>query len=314
MFINKMISEVTKEKKNDNCIFFAISNDYSFAVANVIMSLYKNSRNVIENCDVIIFHDGLSDENRNLLSLLHARIIFVLISFPGVYCDILNHKTTLKWGAYVICTLYGFDLIKYYDKVLHLDADVFVNGDIKGIFDTEAAISWRRIIAADPQKVFKDINKRNDYVSIGNGGVVFFSNVLAKYDIGSNDIIYAFDVIKNLKDCGIDEKILAYLAYYKGLQIKELDISYNAPVRMCSPQNYKDMKIIHFLPHRGVITKPWQNLVSYLYFTEWAKNYNQWIALGGDGPINYKLEDYYNLFKFEDAELIKKLKTIVSKL
>lgn len=41
--------------KNKNCIFFAISDNFAFAVANVLMGLKKHSNKLLNNCDVIIF-------------------------------------------------------------------------------------------------------------------------------------------------------------------------------------------------------------------------------------------------------------------
>ena len=44
---------------NKNCIFFAISANYAFTAANVIMSLQKHLYELLKACDIIIYHDGL---------------------------------------------------------------------------------------------------------------------------------------------------------------------------------------------------------------------------------------------------------------
>ena len=44
---------------NKNCIFFSISANYAFTVANVIMGLNKYSHELLKNCDIIIYHDGI---------------------------------------------------------------------------------------------------------------------------------------------------------------------------------------------------------------------------------------------------------------
>ena len=40
---------------NKNCIFFVISDNFAFTVANVLMSLKKHSENVLKCSDVVIF-------------------------------------------------------------------------------------------------------------------------------------------------------------------------------------------------------------------------------------------------------------------
>ena len=70
-------------------------------------------------------------------------------------------------------------------------------------------------------------------------------------------------------------------------------------------------RLLHFLYWRKTTTKPWDNLAAYLYFDDWAENYQKWLALGGDGPVHYTKEDYYNLFAFEKSgEIMKKDKQI----
>lgn len=53
---------------NKNCIFFAISANYAFTVANVIMSLNKHSVNLMKNCDIIIYHDVLPPPRQRAIS------------------------------------------------------------------------------------------------------------------------------------------------------------------------------------------------------------------------------------------------------
>lgn len=311
--INEHISRMIQCPKNKKAIFFAISEDYCFAVANVIMSLYSSSREMIKDCDIIIFHDGISDDNMNLLKELHADTKFIPISFPEIFDNILSHKQTLRWGIYVICKMYIFDLVKYYDKVLHLDADMFIKGNIEDIFRVKEMVAWRKVIAWEPNKIFAAV-KNNDErsISAGNGGVLCFSGAVRKYNITASDIKNAFEIIKNLKNGGIDELILAWLVYEKDMSVKELEVGFNAPASRYTPNN-EEIKIIHFLSTNGVLTKPWKSLAAYLYFDEWVANYQRWITMGGDGPIKYTKEDYYNLFEFEKAGLIKKLKGLVNK-
>lgn len=62
--------------------------------------------------------------------------------------------------------------------------------------------------------------------------------------------------------------------------VEKLDIIYNQPAGYIKPGNESSYKIIHFLDSRWLPTKPWKSLASYLYFKEWAENYEKWITMG----------------------------------
>lgn len=293
--------------RNKNAIFFGISDNYVFAVANILMGFYRYSTQMISNSDVIIFHDGISNSNKDMLMAIHRDTCFVELCFPEMWDDILKHKKTLKWGKYVICKLFGFQLIHHYEKALFLDADMLVVGDVSYLFEIKEEMAWRKIISWDPVLNFssltsKDVSDRN--ISVGNGGMILFSNKLEKYNINDKDILDAFEAIKKLRRGGIDEDILAWIVYKNNIELKEIDVSnFNTPA-----VDTKDTSnLVHFLDYKSVQTKPWKNLASYLYFDEWRENYQTWLDMGGEGPINWTKEDYYGLFAFDKARKIEKL-------
>lgn len=242
---------------------------------------------------------------------MHKNVVFENIEFPDTYKDILDHKVVLKWGIYVIPKLFGFNLIKKYKKVLFLDADMFLSGDLSDIFNSEEEMAWRKVIAWNPSENFKSLlSRENDYISAPNGGLIYFTDKLLKYNISDEDIVDAFLKIKEVKRGGIDERILAYLVYEKRISLKEIEVSYNLPAVDFKPKITltNDIKIIHFLNYRGITTKPWKNLAAYLYFKDWAENYEVWISMGGSGLVSFTENDYYDLFGFKQADEIKKLK------
>lgn len=317
--------------KNKKCIFFVISNNYVFAFANVLISLKKYSNNLLDHCDIILYHDGISLENRNLLRKLCNNIRFEEIYFHSKFDNILDFVKSKKWNIYIVVKFFGFDLVKRYEKVLFLDADVLIKQDISSIFEIKEEMAWRKVIGWNTvERLSSVLENKNDYISVGNGGVIYFTNKINKYNINDDDIVLAFEKLKNLKISGIDEIILAYIAYKKRIKLKELDISFNCSAAFYTPDenenlrinNFlksrnaftefeninKNVKIIHFLNSRGITTKPWENLASYLYFREWAENYEEWISMGGSGLVSFTEEDYYNLFGFKQADEIKKLK------
>lgn len=290
---------------NQYAIFIAISDNYSFAAANLLMGLNRHSPELMKKCDFIIYHNGISEKNRSLLTHLHDNILFKDMVFPESWELLLNHDKTLMWGPYVICKLFGFSLIEYYDKVLFLDADMLIRGDISDLFEIEEEIAWRPIMAWDIQKNFKDLIPSWDTIHAGSGGLQLYTNKLRKYHIHDRDIVSAFDKIKNLKRGGTDECILSWIVYERKIILKELNFKvYDTPALDISAVT----KIVHFLDYKPLVTKPWKNLAAYLYFSDWAADYEKWIAMGGEGLVKFDENDYFELFRYDLAQEIRILK------
>ena len=70
----------------------------------------------------------------------------------------------------------------------------------------------------------------------------------------------------------------------------------------------------HFRKGVAISSKPWVNPASYIYHKEWAQNYQKWLDMGGEGPVHFSKEDYYQLFGYEKEEKVRKLKKKVKKL
>lgn len=288
-------------------IYFSISDSYSFAIANVIMGLKKYSPALMDLCDIIVYHTGISNENIGLLRKLHENTYFREMVFPEEYNVILEHKTAKVWGPYVVAKFAGFDLIHEYEKALFLDADLLIRDDISPIFALEEEIAWCNILAWDIKANFASLLRHpDDYISAGNAGLYYFSDKLKKYGITSKSIVSAFETVKGLKRGGSDELVMAWIVYENKMSLKELERDiWNIPARRAKPES----KILHFLDHMNVSTKPWKNLAAYLYFTEWRDRYQQWLDMGGKGLANFTEKDHYALFGFDQREKIQKLET-----
>ena len=256
--------------------------------------------------DVVIYADGLDTENKELIKQLHHNTIFKEMIFPEEWNDIINHWRTVKWGKFILVKFYAYELIKIYDKVLFFDADILIRGDISELFEIEEDMAWRRVLAWNPQENFKKhLRRPNDYISSGNGGLLFFNKSISEHNIGNKEILDAFEKVKDLDRGACDETVIAMITYDKKFTIRELDADiWNIPARRALPES----KFLHFLDYQSKATKPWKNLAAFLYFDDWAENYNKWIEMGGEGPINFTKEDYYKLFGFEQEITINKQK------
>lgn len=301
-----------EETENKYAIYFSITDNYSFAVANILMGMRHYSTQLLDRCDVIVYHTGISETNKKLLKQIHRNTLFEEMVFPSEWDEILEHPRTKKWGSFVICKFFGFDLINRYEKVLGLDADMHVRGDISPIFEIEQDMAWRPIVAWKPNEVFADIIESPDNnILAGNGGLMFFNDSIKKCKIDVDTIRNAFEDIKNLRPGGIDELVLAWVAHKNRLSVCELDVcDYNTSVQAHKTES----KLVHFLDYKTIQTKPWKNPVAFLYYTDWAENYEKWLELGGNGLVNFSEEDYFQCFSFDRVKNIdKKTKEIEQK-
>lgn len=271
----------------------------------MLMGLHQYCGEMLKTCDIILYHNGLSEKNAQLLTQLHPGILLEQVSFPDSWKEMVAHRKVQKYQGLVLCKLFGFLLIRKYDYVLGLDTDMLIRRDLSELFRMDVEMAWRKIIPWDPQVICASLlTEEKPTIKVGNGGMILFTAKLRKYNIDEQRIVDAYPVIKDLAKGGIDEFALAWVAFSLGIPVTELDPNvYNTP----ASYPLDSTRILHFVNWVKPTTKPWDSLVGYLYFDDWAENYQKWLALGGDGPVHYTKEDYYNLFAFDKSgEIIKK--------
>ena len=110
----------------DKAIVFSINNDYAFALANVLMSLKDNSEHIYNTSDFIIYHDGVSDNNQQLLKKICKNIYFIDFTKESSLPELLyNHRhKDSRWGQFICQKLNCFELVSRYEQVLWLDTDI----------------------------------------------------------------------------------------------------------------------------------------------------------------------------------------------
>lgn len=212
---------------NKYAFFFAITDSYSFAVANIIMQLNHHNPNLMKECDILIYSDDMSERNKQLLCQLHDNIVFLDISFPEMWHEIVEDPWLKSSGysLHVFCKLYGFFLIDIYERVVWLDADILIRGDISELFHIDEPLAWRRVGRNTKPELEGFISDSNSDISVGNGGLICFSNKLNYY---CSDYMKEIELwcrrIIDAPGGGHDEKIIACVAYNNYIPVKELYI------------------------------------------------------------------------------------------
>lgn len=266
-------------------IITAISDNYTFTLANLLMSLKDNSPGFLDEVCLEIYSNDISMQNINLLKKLHSNInIRDLDASCSCYPPIKEYllKTMDRWGGYIFSKIFAFELIHKYEQMIWFDSDMFVNANINNLWELrDFGFSWRPVIAWDPKKALSEFisTTNNTPISCPHGGlVVYDSNVLRNVDLSRPKICEICRKALNIKGGGPEERLLGLLAYENRIKVNTLDISYNCPVLSA---RIKDAKIIHFFGNKG-LSKPWQDNKILYSFPEWAVNYKKFLKMKGD--------------------------------
>jgi lipopolysaccharide biosynthesis glycosyltransferase len=219
--------------------------------------------------DLIILDNGLSEESKQVVLSYNENAIFRAIK-KNKYNRVDMSRTHDKLKA----TYYKLDIfgIMEYDRIIFIDSDVTVMGDISEIFDCH------KDIAACPT-----YSARLDRLGNGiNSGVL----VLNKGVINKN-VYHKLIKIATRGHSMPDQKTINI---FFGKSIFKLSKGYNVEKRMWKTEKHKNIwdnkKILHW-----VADKPWQKLEDHQNDIErsfaeiypiWEKYYNmEWSDING---------------------------------
>ena len=128
-------------------IVVSINDKFAFAFACFLMGLKRHYPNVFVDCDVICYEDEITEKNKDILKSIAPNVCYRPMSdlLKVIPQQILKDVRVQKqrWGCYVLIKLLGFELIKEYKKVLFLDVDMLIQGNISEIFQYQY-IGWRK--------------------------------------------------------------------------------------------------------------------------------------------------------------------------
>lgn len=108
-------------------LFFATTPRFFFALAVLLLSLKEKSPRLLEKADVLVYHQGLTPRQQDLLCQI-VPCTFTDYHF-AVETDFnnINFKnfTQLAFARYDI-----FDLLDRYEKVLYMDVDIMIGAEL----------------------------------------------------------------------------------------------------------------------------------------------------------------------------------------
>lgn len=177
-------------------IVYICDDNYVMPTCVSIQSIYENRQNSIY--DIYIIGVDLSNENKNLLKQINLSGINInLLEFPNKYKDLSTNHVYVSKAA-----LFKFDIpniLKNLDKVLYIDSDTIILGDLKELFATDIKDFYAGVIRdLTAYYICKD-NERLKIKDYFNSGVMLLNLVkLRKYNISSRLLEYKINA-KSLK-------------------------------------------------------------------------------------------------------------------
>ena len=254
-------------------IFFAVDDGYIPFLAVTLQSMLENASKDYYYV-IKILYTNISEENKEKIIKYEnefAKIEFVDLNY---YLEELQEKLYTR-DYYTKTTYYRLmipNLYPQYDKILYLDSDVVVLGDVSELYNTDLEDN---LVGAVPDASVRAIKEFSEYVErvIGmadyknyfNAGILLMNlKEMRKFDFQTK-FLY---LLENMKySVAQDQDYLNRIC--KG-RTKLLDEGWDVmPLPVDAPMKEENIKIIHY----NLIYKPWHfdNVLYQDYFWKYAK-------------------------------------------
>ena len=287
-------------------IFFAVDDGYIPFLAVTLESMLENASKDYYYI-IKILYTNISDENKEKILKYeseNAKIEFIDLNY---YLEELQEKLYTR-DYYTKTTYYRLmipNLYPQYDKILYLDSDITVLGDVSELYNTELDDNLVGAVPDGSVRIIKEFSEyvervvgMADYKNYFNAGILLMNlKEMRKFDFQTK-FLYLLENVKF--SVAQDQDYLNRIC--KG-RTKILDAGWDVmPLPTDTPMQEQDIKIIHY----NLIYKPWHfdNVLYQDYFWKYAKKtefYDEIMEMRN----TYSKED-----KIRDMEQFKVLKNL----
>ena len=251
-------------------IFFSTDDNYAPYLDVAIASLKENA-NRAYRYRVIVLHTGLAAENKELLK--HHESAGFGISFSDISAEVERLQSRFKnvyhFSVVTYYRLFIASLFPQYDRVIYLDCDLVVLGDISELYFAELGDN---ILGAAPEQFVQNTAEFRTYAekALGvdpdryvNAGVLLMN--LAAYR--AHKIEERFVRMITEFDFDLLDPDQAYLNYLCASKIRVLPNGWNKEPMPLPCEGKKN--IVHYALYK----KPWQydDVIDGEYFWHYAK-------------------------------------------
>ena len=289
-------------------IFFAVDDEYIPFLAVAISSLIENSsKNYYYS--IKILYTNIREENKKKISKYETENVKIEFVDLNYYIEEVKDKLYTRdyYSKTTYFRLFIPNLYPQYNKVLYLDSDVVVLGDISKLYNVELE---NNLVAAAPDdviqtnKVFQEYAEKvvgvADYRNYFNAGILLMNlDEFRKFKF-QEKFLYLLETIKFT--VAQDQDYLNRLS--KG-KVKLIDKTWDRMPIAVDDVKEEDIKIIHY----NLAYKPWhfEDILYKEYFWDYAQKtefFNDIVKI----KDSYTQED-----RFKDMEQYKRLQELAQK-
>lgn len=255
--------------KKNLVVVFGISENYTFALANVLIGMKKHCKVFWD--DIIVYHDNVSLENQKKLNnILKCKFI----DFNELASKITVSETVKKeYSLLTFARFECFNLLNEYKNVIWHDVDILIQKDFSGLQNYGQKSGLAATISVDNFFVESNFNKLilnyNMFVPLFNAGVLCLSDKLKNYKIMTK---WCYDTTTKYSDAirFADQGIINLLIQEFKIDVEPIDILKYC----CHPLKAEavDASIIHAYGS----DKFWNYEPYIKKFPEWEENNFQW--------------------------------------
>lgn len=179
-------------------VLYTCDNNYIWLMGISAISMFENNKE-IDNLHVYLLGENISDENKKVLKEIECKYsrVITVIDVPRI--DIPEVLVSARWPLSAFTRLYAGDLLPtYIEKVLYLDCDTIIKGDISELerWNAEGKVFWG-IKDCIGKEYKKNIGISADGLYV-NAGVLLMN-------------------LPELRKIDIKQKLNAYMAKYQRL-------------------------------------------------------------------------------------------------
>lgn len=274
-------------------VMMAVTNNLIFCTANIIIGIEKNNPNLVN--EYVIFLENPNDYDSSteisaLKTICNKKInifncsdyINEILNLGEGISNFINKWSVMPLLKLMIPNLFVYNESKLFlnistNRVLWLDADILVKGDITSILKFDGiAGAWGKYIESSVKN--KDILS---YYSINpktvkpNGGVLYFSlNVFKNISINkfNTDMMNILSRLINSDELGIEELAWSIYIYINKLKFNILPSKFNF-------LPYFSKGIDPCIVHSIGSEKFWNDRLLNLIFVDWEINNRIWLSI-----------------------------------
>jgi len=267
--VSNSVIKINKKLPNNYALVSILDDRFSQYFYVFLNSFLENNK-WFDGDLIILYNDDLShlsDENIEKLKFLYRKIVFKKIKTEGYFnlIELFKTKVSKTFHRFIpsVLTIETFNLIDY-DRVVYLDSDTLVIGDLFDLFRIENDI----VATRDTSNYITDttIKVKNDDSILLNGGFLSLSGKFMRSDEHVKNMIELFPKISEPKF--LDQTLMN--TYFKNFDVLFLSSDYNL-LKRCFDDDHindfnkaiKDIKVIHYVGQ-----KPWDEKTK-----EFEKNY-----------------------------------------